>query len=169
MFGLALAAFTSWAQPSNDSLNMQRLGHYPVTQWGPLAASPFCNDIWGYYDSATQRELAIVGNRNGTLIANVTNPSQITNVLWVPGAPSVWRDIKTWGHYAYVVHDVPTATNLTDGLLIIDLPTKGSYETLRHRQRRVGRIRGKVEEKRPVSTFGNKSHRIAEVDVFTKS
>jgi len=121
MFGLALAAFTSWAQPSNDSLNMQRLGHYPVTQWGPLAASPFCNDIWGYYDSATQRELAIVGNRNGTLIANVTNPSQITNVLWVPGAPSVWRDIKTWGHYAYVVHDVPTATNLTDGLLIIDL------------------------------------------------
>ena len=121
LFGLALAAFTSWAQPSNDSLNIQRLGHYPVSQWGPLAASPHCSDIWGYYDSATQRELAIIGNRNGTLIANVTNPSQITNELWVPGAPSVWRDIKTWGHYAYVVHDVPTATNLTDGLLIIDL------------------------------------------------
>ena len=121
LFGLALAAFTSWAQPSNDSLNIQRLGHYPVSQWGPLAASPYCSDIWGYYDSATQRELAIIGNRNGTLIANVTNPSQITNELWVPGAPSVWRDIKTWGHYAYVVHDVPTATNLTDGLLIIDL------------------------------------------------
>ncbi len=121
LVGLLVAAATAWAQPSNDSLNLQKLGHYPVSQWGPLAASPFCSDVWGYYDSATAKEYALVGNRNGTLVADVTNPAAVTNALWVPGTPSVWRDIKTWGHYAYVVHDVPTGTNQTDGLLIIDL------------------------------------------------
>ena len=116
-----VAAVTAWAQPSNDSLNLQRVGHYPVSQWGPLAASPFCNDVWGYYDSATAKEFALVGNRNGTLVADVTNPAAVTNSLWVPGANSIWRDIKTWSHYAYAVHDVPAGNSASNGLLIINL------------------------------------------------
>jgi choice-of-anchor B domain-containing protein len=118
---LMVAAVTAWAQPSNDSLNLQRVGHYPVSQWGPLAASPFCNDVWGYYDSATAKEFALVGNRNGTLVADVTNPAAVTNSLWVPGANSIWRDIKTWSHYAYAVHDVPAGNSASNGLLIINL------------------------------------------------
>jgi choice-of-anchor B domain-containing protein len=120
-FSLIVAAVTAWAQPSNDSLNLQRVGHYPVSQWGPLAASPFCNDVWGYYDSATAKEFALVGNRNGTLVADVTNPAAVTNSLWVPGANSIWRDIKTWSHYAYAVHDVPAGNSASNGLLIINL------------------------------------------------
>jgi choice-of-anchor B domain-containing protein len=120
-FSLLVAAVTAWAQPSNDSLNLQRVGHYPVSQWGPLAASPFCNDVWGYYDSATAKEFALVGNRNGTLVADVTNPAAVTNSLWVPGANSIWRDIKTWSHYAYAVHDVPAGNSASNGLLIINL------------------------------------------------
>jgi choice-of-anchor B domain-containing protein len=120
-FSLMVAAVTAWAQPSNDSLNLQRVGHYPVSQWGPLAASPFCNDVWGYYDSATAKEFALVGNRNGTLVADVTNPAAVTNSLWVPGANSIWRDIKTWSHYAYAVHDVPAGNSASNGLLIINL------------------------------------------------
>ncbi|MEN9940173.1 MAG: hypothetical protein RIR61_980 [Bacteroidota bacterium] len=116
-----VAAVTAWAQPSNDSLNLQRVGHYPVSQWGPLAASPFCNDVWGYYDSATAKEFALLGNRNGTLVADVTNPAAVTNSLWVPGANSIWRDIKTWSHYAYAVHDVPAGNSASNGLLIINL------------------------------------------------
>ena len=116
-----VAAVTAWAQPSNDSLNLQRVGHYPVSQWGALAASPFCNDVWGYYDSATAKEFALVGNRNGTLVADVTNPAAVTNSLWVPGANSIWRDIKTWSHYAYAVHDVPAGNSASNGLLIINL------------------------------------------------
>jgi choice-of-anchor B domain-containing protein len=120
-FSLMVAAVTAWAQPSNDSLNLQRVGHYPVSQWGPLAASPFCNDVWGYYDSATAKEFALLGNRNGTLVADVTNPAAVTNSLWVPGANSIWRDIKTWSHYAYAVHDVPAGNSASNGLLIINL------------------------------------------------
>ncbi|MFZ9527108.1 MAG: choice-of-anchor B family protein [Schleiferiaceae bacterium] len=122
LVGLVLAAATAWAQPSNDSLNMRRLAWYPVSQWGPLGASPFNNDIWGYRDTGTNEEFALVGNRNGVLVANVTNPtSSVFNELWVPGANSIWRDIKTWSHYAYAVHDVPAGNSASNGLLIINL------------------------------------------------
>ncbi len=122
LLGLVLAAATAWAQPSNDSLNMRRLAWYPVSQWGPLGASPFNNDIWGYRDTGTNEEFALVGNRNGVLVANVTNPtSSVFNELWVPGANSIWRDIKTWSHYAYAVHDVPAGNSASNGLLIINL------------------------------------------------
>jgi len=47
VLGLLVATATAWAQPSNDSLNMRKAAHYPVTQWGPLGASPLNNDIWG--------------------------------------------------------------------------------------------------------------------------
>ena len=110
------------AQPSNDSLNMSKVAHYPVTQWGPLGASPFNNDIWGYRDSANNKEYALVGNRKGVLVVDVTNPSLgLVNKLWVPGVLSVWRDIKTWGNFAYAVHDHPTGTTETNGLMIINL------------------------------------------------
>ena len=110
------------AQPSNDSLNMSKVAHYPVTQWGPLGASPFNNDIWGYRDSANNKEYALVGNRKGVLVVDVTNPSLgLVNKLWVPGVLSVWRDIKTWGKFAYAVHDHPTGTTETNGLMIINL------------------------------------------------
>ncbi|MDP4773416.1 MAG: choice-of-anchor B family protein, partial [Schleiferiaceae bacterium] len=110
------------AQPSNDSLNMSMVAHYPVTQWGPLGASPFNNDIWGYRDSANNKEYALVGNRKGVLVVDVTNPSLgLVNKLWVPGVLSVWRDIKTWGNFAYAVHDHPTGTTETNGLMIINL------------------------------------------------
>ncbi|MFM6998499.1 MAG: choice-of-anchor B family protein [Bacteroidota bacterium] len=122
VLGLLMAGAVAWAQPSNDSLNMRRLAWYPVTQWGPLGASPFNNDIWGYRDTSTNEEFALVGNRNGVLVANVTNPtSSVFNELWVPGANSIWRDIKTWSHYAYAVHDVPAAGSASNGLLIINL------------------------------------------------
>lgn len=121
MLGFVLSAATILAQPSNDSLNMRKMAHYPVTQWGPLGASPMCSGIWGYHDSILNKEYALVGNRNGLLIANITNPSQITNTYWVPGVPSIWREAKTWGNYVYSIHDVPTGTSQTNGLLIVNM------------------------------------------------
>ena len=117
MLGFVLSAVAVLAQPSNDSLNMLKVAHYPVTQWGPLGASPLNNDIWGYRDSASNKEYALVGNRKGVLVVDVTNPSLgLLNKLWVPGVLSVWRDIKTWRNFAYAVHDHPTGTTETNGL-----------------------------------------------------
>lgn len=122
LIGFLLSGAVVLAQPSNDSLNMSKVAHYPVSQWGPLGASPFNNDIWGYRDSVNNKEYALVGNRKGVLVVDVTNPSLgLVNKLWVPGVLSVWRDIKTWGNFAYAVHDHPTGTTETNGLMIINL------------------------------------------------
>lgn len=119
-WSLAFASVALLAQPSNDSLNMTKLTHYPTSQWtGIPVGNGMCNDIWGYTDSATGTEYAIVGNEKGTLVAEYNTSNQFVPQLWVPGATSVWRDLKTWDHYAYVMHDITGQS--PDGLLIIDL------------------------------------------------
>ena len=72
------------------------------------------NDIWGWVDSAGN-EYAIVGMNDGTSIINLSDPLSPQEVLFVPGMNSIWRDIKTYGNYAYVT------TEAMNGLLIIDL------------------------------------------------
>jgi choice-of-anchor B domain-containing protein len=72
------------------------------------------NDVWGYVDELGN-EYAIVGTSKGTSILNVTDPTNPTEVFWVPGTESIWRDPSVNGNYAYVT------TEAEDGLLIIDL------------------------------------------------
>lgn len=72
------------------------------------------NDIWGYVDELGN-EYAIVGTTKGTSIVNVTNPSNPTEVFWLPGTESIWRDPCVYGNYAYVT------TEAEDGMTIIDL------------------------------------------------
>ncbi|MEL6831403.1 MAG: choice-of-anchor B family protein [Bacteroidota bacterium] len=75
------------------------------------------NDVWGYV-APDDSEYAIVGLRNGVSIVNVTDPDNATQVAFVPGDNSTWRDIKTYGEYAYVVTDQNTSD---EGLTVIDL------------------------------------------------
>lgn len=120
-------AFGLTAQPSNDSLNVISKLHYPVSDWLDTNAGILCSDVWGYADSSTGKEYALIGNYNGVLIAEITASSQVGDSYWFSGSPSIWRDIKTFSHYAYVVHDVPSGSNpVFDGLLIIDLDSLGS-------------------------------------------
>jgi choice-of-anchor B domain-containing protein len=73
------------------------------------------NDIWGYVDGSGN-EYALLGCESGTSIVNVTDPTNPSEIVFIPGTASIWRDIKTWGTYAYIVSD---QTN--DGLQIVDL------------------------------------------------
>ena len=82
------------------------------------------NDIWGYVDGSGN-EYALLGCESGTSIVNVTDPSNPSEVAFISGTASIWRDIKTWGEYAYVVSD---QTN--DGLQIIDLSQLPTTATL---------------------------------------
>ena len=59
------------------------------------------NDVWGYVDELGN-EYAIVGTSKGTSILNVTDPTNPTEVFWVPGTESIWRDPSVNGNYAYV-------------------------------------------------------------------
>ncbi len=73
------------------------------------------NDIWGWV-APDGTEYALVGLRTGVSIVSLADPTDAKEVAFVPGANSIWRDLKTWGHYAYVTTDQGS-----DGLTVIDL------------------------------------------------
>jgi choice-of-anchor B domain-containing protein len=67
------------------------------------------NDIWGWTDSVTQREFAIVGRVDGTSFVEVTdpaNPKYLGELPMTRGAKAnMWRDIKVYKNHAYIVAD----------------------------------------------------------------
>ena len=67
------------------------------------------NDVWGWTDSETGREYALVGLRNQASFVDISDPENPVLVGELPmteGAQaSVWRDIKTYQDHAYVVSD----------------------------------------------------------------
>lgn len=72
------------------------------------------SSCWGY-TAPDNKEYAIVGLESGVSIVDVSNPDTIQELFNIACPVSTWREMKTWGDYAYV-------TNETDsGLLIIDL------------------------------------------------
>ena len=94
-----------------NPLNVQQFAHMPISSF--MVPSEL-NDIWGWVDSSGN-EYAIVGMNDGTSIIDLSDPLSPQEVLFVPGMNSIWRDIKTFGNYAYVT------TEAMNGLLIIDL------------------------------------------------
>ena len=79
------------------SLAMGKYGQLAYPNWE-------LNDVWGYADTIGN-EYALVGVRDGFNVVDVTIPSNPISKIYINGAFSIWRDIKTWSHYAYVVHD----------------------------------------------------------------
>jgi len=87
------------------------------------------NDVWGYV-APDSTEYAIFGTFNGVSVVNVTDPSNPVEVDFIDQQGSIWRDMKTWGEYAYVVAD---QSGTTDGILVIDmsdLPNSISWENI---------------------------------------
>lgn len=107
--GWSLSAQTNW--------NMTLLSNVPYAEG--------CNDIWGYVDTFGT-EYAILGTRKATAIINLADPTNPVEVAYIPGSTSTWRDMKNWGHFAYVTADAGN-----DGLLIIDL--SGLPDTVSYR------------------------------------
>jgi choice-of-anchor B domain-containing protein len=73
------------------------------------------NDCWGY-TSPSGREYALMGVSNALKVVEITNPGNPVIVGTVPHTDTLWGDIKTYGHYAYVVND-----NGGGGMDIVDL------------------------------------------------
>jgi len=77
------------------------------------------NDIWGWFDTTTGNEYALVGMTNGTAFVDVTDPE---NPVFLGRLPtqiqsSTWRDIKVYQDHAYVVSDNSGA----HGMQVFDL------------------------------------------------
>ena len=88
----------------------------------------FYSDVWGY--AANNMEFALLGTATGTSIIDVTDPARPKEVAFIPGPRSIWRDIKTHSHYAYVVHDANNDNHPEPGLQIIDLSNLPNSATL---------------------------------------
>lgn len=73
------------------------------------------SDIWGYVGQ-DGTEYAVIGTRQGTAIYELSDPGNPGLTQYIPGATSIWRDMKTYEEYIYVIADQGT-----DGLLVIDM------------------------------------------------
>jgi choice-of-anchor B domain-containing protein len=83
--------------------NMELTDRLSLSQLGGGEGS----DIWGWTDPLTKNEYAIFARSNGTSFVDVTDPYNVTYLGTLPTAAGedVWRDVKTYGNYAYVVAD----------------------------------------------------------------
>lgn len=86
------------------------------------------NDVWGYV-APDGTEYALAGLNNGVSIVSLADPTNALEVAFIPGQNSIWRDIKTFGEYAYVVAD---QGGTTEGLTVIDLRQLPDTATANH-------------------------------------
>lgn len=70
--------------------------------------------VWGY-TAPDGTEIAIIGSADGTSFIDATNPRVLAEVQFVRGPTSIWREMQTHGHYAYIV------TEGGGGMQIVDL------------------------------------------------
>lgn len=76
------------------------------------------NDVWGWTDPLTNKEYALMGRSNGTAFVDITNAENPVYLGNLPthGVDSVWRAIKVYGTYAFVVSEAPN-----HGMQVFDL------------------------------------------------
>ncbi len=77
--------------------------------------SNYYSAIWGY-TAPNGREYAILGCSEGTAFYDVTDTNNVHESDFLPGLTSIWREMKTFSHYAYIVSEAPGS-----GLQVADL------------------------------------------------
>jgi len=94
--------------------NIDLLAFMPLSEIGGGEGS----DIWGWTDSETGKEYAIMGRSNGTSFVDISDP---VNPVYLGDLPphssnSSWRDIKVYADHAYIVTEANNS-----GLQVFDL------------------------------------------------
>ncbi|MGH3714636.1 MAG: choice-of-anchor B family protein [Micromonosporaceae bacterium] len=92
-----------------------KAGEYPCKNVDLLSVLPLNsigggngNDIWGWTDSTTGKEYAIVGRTNGTAFVDVSTPESpvyLGNLPSHTGRSAIWRDMKVYKDHAFIVAD----------------------------------------------------------------
>ncbi|PHI19905.1 hypothetical protein CEQ90_10155 [Lewinellaceae bacterium SD302] len=118
LLAISLTLFSAGLSAQNATFN--------TTLRDQIDFEPRTNDIWGYV-APDSTEYALVGLQDAVSIVSLADPDNIVEIQRIEGTPTVWRDLKTMGDYAFVVAD----GNVQDGLLVIDLsplPDSVSFE-----------------------------------------
>jgi choice-of-anchor B domain-containing protein len=83
--------------------NIDLLSHLPLSVFGSTSA----NDIWGWMDSSSGREFALLGLKDGTGMVEITDPVSPVYLGKLPThtVESSWRDIKVYLNHAFIVSE----------------------------------------------------------------
>lgn len=110
-----LLLFISTISFSQVSSNVNLLGNWDDNNL-PVQSGLSFNDIWGYTDE-NFNEYGIIGSVAYTHFVDIRDPANPREISRMAGpSSSLWRDIKTYRHYAYSVSD-----NGSGSLQIFDL------------------------------------------------
>ena len=110
---IILSSLTQNSYSQLGNKNMYLLGNVN-THTTPYSA------LWGYV-APDGREYAILGCYDGTQFVDITDVNNIHQVGFVPStnpasSNNLWREMKTYSHYAYIVSEVGSS-----GIQIVDL------------------------------------------------
>ncbi len=96
--------------------NYDLVAHLPLSTFsnGPLAG----NDSWGWTDSLTGNEYAIVCTTIGTSFVDITDAENpvFLGTLNTATVTSTWRDVKIYNNYAFIVSEAQN-----HGMQVFDL------------------------------------------------
>src|SRR5262252_1382669 len=99
---LSLLPAASYAQvTTRNATLLAHVDEYGVPAPGQEWAYSAC---WSYVH-ANGSEYAVIGTSSGTAIYRVTNPSSPVKVGFIPGPPSIWREMKQYRSWMYVVSE----------------------------------------------------------------
>lgn len=92
------------------------MSHIPVDELGGTGADG--NDSWGWTDPDSGKEYALVGTTTGSAFVDISDPSNPLLLGRLPTATSnsLWRDIKTYNNYAFIVSEAQN-----HGMQVFDL------------------------------------------------
>ena len=114
---------------------------------GQLSFNTTCAGVWHYVDGAGN-EYALLGNGDGLVIVDVNDPANPVVLHTVPAASSLWREVKTYGNYAYA------GTEGGGGITIVDLSgLPSTYNSKTYTGD--GLIAGQLNTSHTVQVFGD--------------
>lgn len=61
-------------------------------------------NIWGY-TARSGKEYALLGGAKGLIIVDISNPDTPQQIVQIPGPNNLWKEIKTYSHYAYITSE----------------------------------------------------------------
>ncbi len=96
-------------------LTAQEIGSVRLLgQFTPPTGGGYTAGCWGWTDTSSGREYAILGNQAGTAFVEITDVGAMVERDFVPGVSSSWREVQVHDHYAYVVSEGGDGTQIID-------------------------------------------------------